>query len=79
MQSLTSYALRGYDIDLYEQPSGHITMDIKYPCGELLKGFTGIVSRYAAERMARELTHMMGGYNKQYPHCESEYCQPCQS
>lgn len=72
MDILKDTTIKGYDVSIYEQEDGLITLDIKFPCGELIKGWEGIENFYTAERVANAYIFTLGNYKR--PHCDNEYC-----
>jgi hypothetical protein len=77
MNILQDTTINGYDVSVYEQEDGLLTLDIKFPCGELIKGWEGIENFYTAERVANSYTLTLGNLtlgNYKKPHCGNEYC-----
>lgn len=75
MESIMNYPDKGYDVEIWlnETDLGiSYTVDIKYPCGELVEGIDGIISKpnavYLAVCMIDKLPYAY------HENCKSEYC-----
>lgn len=76
MNLLQDITIDGRDVSIYETEDG-ITLDIKHPCGELIKGWCGLENYYTAERLADAYINALGSPEK--AHCDNEYCQETHS
>lgn len=77
MNHLQDITIDGRDVSIYEDNDGLITLDIKHPCGELIKGWFGLENYYTAERLADAYIVALGSPEK--AHCDNEYCQEAHS
>ena len=63
---------KGRDVLIMEDEYG-ISLDIKHPCGEVIKAWDGLENYYTADRLANMYIYALGEGNK--AHCGNEYCQ----
>lgn len=66
---------RGRDISIYRTEDDY-TVDVKHPCGELIRGWEGLPSLALALSHAKTYIYalsMSSDHNK--IHCDNEYCQ----
>lgn len=71
MDIIQDTTINGRDVSIYETGNG-LTVDIKHPCDELIKGWEGIEKFFTAESLAKTYIYALGLYTK--PHCGDEYC-----
>lgn len=76
MEILLDKNINGRDVEIREDGDG-LTLDIKHPCGELIKGWCGIEKYFTAERLANAYIDTLGKPEK--AHCDNEYCQETHS
>lgn len=63
---------KGYDISVYAHQDNTCTVDLKYPCGELIAGWEGVKSFNMAINLAKNYANEIGEYK--HDHCSDEYC-----
>ena len=71
-ESVHDETFKGYDITIYQHEDKTCTVDLKYPCGELIAGWEGVVSFKMAMNLAKNYANEIGEYKKN--HCKDEYC-----
>lgn len=76
METVMNYPDKGYDVEISIDQTSEIpyyTADIKYPCGELVEGIEGLISKrnavYLAVSMIEKLPYAV------HEGCKSEYCK----
>jgi hypothetical protein len=68
------YSAKGYDVSVFRDENDEkYTVDIKYPCGELIRGWSGIDSQRNAVHVAVCYIHALDYYK--HDHCDDEYCR----
>ena len=76
MESIMTYPDKGYDIEIWlceTDTDTTYTADIKYPCGELIKGLEGLPSKRNAVYWAVCEIEKMQYAN--HEGCGNEYCK----
>lgn len=71
MNIIEDIVIDGRDVSIYEAGKVFI-VDVKHPCGELIKGWDGIEDLSTAKSLSELYVFALGNYKKQ--HCEDEYC-----
>lgn len=72
-ESVHDESFRGYDIAIFVHQDASCTVDVKYPCGELIEGWCYIEDFEKAMHLAKMYIHTLGDYKN--VHCEDEHCQ----
>lgn len=65
---------KGYDITIYTHEDDTCTVDLKYPCGELIVGYEGVVSFNMAMALAKKYANGIGEHKLRKAHCTDEFC-----
>ena len=66
-------AHKGYDITIYTHDDDTCTVDLKFPCGELIAGWDGVTNFKIAFDLAKDYANEFGEYKNN--HCDDEYCR----
>ncbi len=75
-ESVHDEVYKNLDITIYTHANNSCTVDVKYPCGELIAGWCDIENFESAMWTAKEfISDMKISKNKIKSHCEDEYCQ----
>ena len=72
MEILFDGTREGRDVLIIENDEG-VSLDIKHPCGEVIRAWDGLENYYTADRLANMYIYALGEGNK--AHCDDEYCQ----
>ena len=72
-ETVVEESYMGYDISVYTHKDAKCSVDLKYPCGELIRGWTKVPGFKMALNMAKHHANKKGEYKKD--HCEDEWCK----
>ena len=75
MESIMIYPDKGYDVEISIAEHNNIpsyTADIKYPCGELVEGYSHFTSKRNAVLWAVKEVNLLGIAH--HEGCTNEYC-----
>jgi len=71
-ESVYDEPFNGYDISIYIHEDKTCTVDVKYPCGELVAGWCGIEGFESGMWTAKEF--IIDNPKSKAPHCSDEWC-----
>lgn len=72
-ESVHDESYKGYDITIYTHEDSTCTVDLKFPCGELIAGWYRVCSFKMALNLAKKYAIEIGEYKNN--HCDDEYCK----